>query len=228
MGIRRLLMLWPIFFGGSHTTTCGFVAPRAPWTTTTSARPRITTPTTSTSTKKNQKTTTTTSTELYMVFDFFKQRSEEGLQQLSKLSSAASQGKLGQALVEAAEYTKQSNQAFADGLAKSRNRLLQNLDSLLSGVGSGGGIGGVDPLDELQDVLLQADLGMATADDIVAEVKSLRDDSTTFLSKDDLLSVMRGKLIETLQTEKGAIQFASEDSKLPTVLFILGANGMGK
>jgi signal recognition particle GTPase len=161
-----------------------------------------------------------------MVFDFFKQRSEEGLQQLSKLSSAASQGKLGQALVEAAEYTKQSNQAFADGLAKSRNRLLQNLESLLSGVGSG--VGGLDPLDELQDVLLQADLGMATADDIVAEVKSLRDDSTSFLSKDDLMSVMRGKLIETLQTEKGAIQFASEESKLPTVLFILGANGMGK
>lgn len=162
----------------------------------------------------------TTTTELSMVFDFFKQRSQEGIEQLSKLSDAASKGKLGEALADAATYTQVTNQAFADGLAKSRNRFLTNLESVFTGSG--------DALEDLQDVLLQADLGMATAEDIVQEVKSLREDSTKFLSRDDLLSVMRGKLIETLDTGRGAIRFSTNEEKWPTILFIMGANGMGK
>ena len=161
-----------------------------------------------------------TETELSMVFDFFKKRSEEGLEQLSKLGDAASRGKLGEGLSDAAKYTSETNQAFADGLAKSRNRLLSNLESVFTGSD--------DPLEDLLDILLQADLGMATSEDIVDEVKSLREDSTKFLSKTDLMSVMRGKLIETLETDNRAIQFADPDGDLPTVLFILGANGMGK
>jgi signal recognition particle GTPase len=177
----------------------GFV-PRAPWT----AAP--------------SKTSSST-TELY-VFDFFKKRSEEGVEQMKKLSDAASKGKLGEGLSDVAKYTTVTNKAFADGLAKSRNRLLANLEMVLTG--------SEDPLEDLQDILLQADLGMATAEDIVKEVKSLREDSTTFLSKTDLMSVMRGKLIEALETDSGAIRFAEPGSKIPTVLFILGANGMGK
>ena len=140
--------------------------------------------------KAAQKNTRQSVVELNMVFDFFKKRSEEGLEQLSKLSDAASKGNLGQGLADVATYTQVTNQAFADGLAKSRNRFLSNLETLFTG--------SEDVLEDLQDILLQADLGTATADEIVEEVKSLREDSTKFLSKDDLLSVMRGKLIETL------------------------------
>jgi signal recognition particle GTPase len=161
-----------------------------------------------------------TTTELSMVFDFFKQRSEEGLEELSKLANAASKGQLGLGLTEVAAYTKVTNDAFAVGLAKSRNRFLGNLEAVMSG--------SEDALEDLQDVLLQADLGMATAEDICQEVQSLREDSTKFLSRDDLMSVMRGKLIETLEIENAAIRFASPEEKLPTVLFIMGANGMGK
>ena len=159
-------------------------------------------------------------TELRMVFDFFKKRSEEGLQQLSQLSDAAARGKLGQGLSDAARYTAETNKAFADGLAKSRNRLLANLETLFTG--------SEDALEDLQDILLQADLGTATADDIVAEVKSLREDSTKFLSKTDLMSVMRGKLIEALDMDNRAIRFADPEDNIPTVIFVLGANGMGK
>ena len=155
-----------------------------------------------------------------MVFDFFKKRSEEGLEQLSKLSDAASKGKLGEGLADAATYSQVTNEAFAAGLAKSRNRFLSNLEGVLTG--------SEDVLEDLQDVLLQADLGMATAEDIVDEVKSLREDSTKFFSRDDLMSIMRGKLIETLETGDGAIHFAAPEEKWPTVLFIMGANGMGK
>ena len=179
--------------------------------------------TSSSSIQVTTRTTRRQQSELHMVFDFFKQRSEEGLAQLSKLSDAASKGKFGEGLVDIAEYTRVTNQAFANGLAKSRNRLLSNLESILSGSG------GEDALENLEDILLQADLGTATAEDIVAEVRLLRDDSTKFLSREDLLSVMRGKLMETLETteDQGSIRFSSDPS-IPTVLFVLGANGMGK
>ena len=159
-------------------------------------------------------------TQLHMVFDFFKKRSEEGLEQLGKLSDAASRGEFGAGLKDAAAYTRETNQAFASGLAKSRNRLLASLESLYTG--------SEDTLEDLQDTLLQADLGTATAEDIVQEVKSLREDSTKFLSRDDLMSVMRGKLIEALDTGKSEVNFAADGDKYPTVLFIMGANGMGK
>lgn len=155
-----------------------------------------------------------------MVFDFFKKRSEEGIEQLSKLSNAASKGELGRGLAGVASYTRESNEAFATGLAKSRNILLSDLEGLFSGSD--------DVLEDLQDILLQADLGVITSEDIVEEVKSLREDSTKFLSRNDLKSVMRGKLIESLDSANGAIRFAPQDQKFPTVLFILGANGMGK
>lgn len=160
------------------------------------------------------------STDLPMVFDFFKKRSEEGIDQLSKFSDAASKGELGKGLAELASYTRESNEAFATGLAKSRNRLLSDLEGLVTGSG--------DVLEDLQDVLLQADLGMMTSEDIVEEVKSFREDSTKFLSQNDLKSVMRGKLIEILEFRNTAIRFADEGEAIPTVLFILGANGMGK
>lgn len=157
-------------------------------------------------------------TKVSMVFDFFKKRSEEGLQQLSKLSEAASKGKLGEGLADAASYTRETNEAFATGLAKSRNRLLADIEGLFTG--------SEDVLEDLQDILLQADLGMITAEDIVAEVKSLREDSTKFLSQKDLKSVMRGKLVEILDSDDRAIRFAEDN--FPTIIFVLGANGMGK
>lgn len=189
-------------------------------------------------------------TQLHMVFDFFKQRSTEGLEQIAKLSESASKGKFGEGLSNAASYTRRTNEAFAEGLAKSRNRFLNNLERLFTGASSE-----EELLEELQDVLLQADLGMATAEDIVKEVQSLRendDGNAKVLSREDLMSIMRGKLIETLDVKRdehlqssaipeandddgdtplptaAAIRFASPDDKIPTVLFILGANGMGK
>lgn len=200
-------------------------------------------------------------TELAMVFDFFKQRSEEGIQQLSKLTDAASKGKLAEGLADVATYTQATNQAFAEGLAKSRNRFLSNLDSLF---GASQAETLEELLEDLQDVLLQADLGVATSEDIVNEVKSLsenkKSDSGELLSREDLMSIMRGVLLETLTfadsdsngaspeasietetetptapppspnsiTGASAIRFSPPETKLPTVLFVMGANGMGK
>jgi signal recognition particle GTPase len=166
------------------------------------------------------------STELHMVFDFFRKRSQEGIDQLGKLTKSAAKGELGKGLTEVADYTRETNQAFVNGLAKSRNRLLQGIETLVTGVSP------EDVLEDLQDILLQADLGTQTAEDIVNEVKSLREDSTKMLSKSDLKSIMRGKIIQALETgQERSIRFSDSQShqpKMPTVLFIMGANGMGK
>lgn len=162
---------------------------------------------------------TSKGTELNMVFDFFKKRSEEGLEQLSNLANEAAKGNIGKGFLDIAEYTDQTNTKFAEGLAKSRDRMLQNMEILFTGNSE-------DMLEDLTDVLLQADLGMTTAEDIVQEVKSLGGEKR-FKSRDDIMSVMRGKLIEALQIEgSGSISFSQDD--FPTVLFIMGANGMGK
>ncbi len=171
-------------------------------------------------------TASASSTQLH-VFDFFKKRAEEGVDQLKNLSEKTAKGKLIEGLTDVASYTSVTNAAFADGLAKSRNQLLYNLDDLFNGGG--------DIIEELEDILLQADLGTKTSMDVMEEVRSLRLDSTQIFSRDDLRSVLRGKLIEALQVRPEdanddfnpqAINFSPGD--LPTVLFVMGANGMGK
>jgi fused signal recognition particle receptor len=160
------------------------------------------------------------------VFDFFKQRTAEGFQQLSNLADASYKGELGRGLADAARYTAETNRAFADGLALSRQKLLRGIESLLMGTNP------ETLLEELEDVLLQADLGAQTTEDILREVESFREaDASSFgsLRRDDLMSVLRGKLVEALDVRQlpRSIQFSS-DSNIPTVLFIMGANGMGK
>lgn len=155
---------------------------------------------------------TTSSTELNMVFDFFKQRAEEGMDELAKFVDDANK----------------NFEAFADGLAKSRNKFLYDLEAIFDGNG--------DIFEQLEDVLLQADLGLKTTQEVIDEIRSLREDSTEIFSRDDLRSVLRGKLIETLTIDEESnaerkftrgIQFAQKEGDL-TVLFVMGANGMGK
>lgn len=162
-----------------------------------------------------------------MVFDFFRDRAKEGVAQLDNLSKKASQGKLGEGLLDAATYTQQTNAAIVDGLAKSRNQLLYDLEGMYSGTGG-------DVLQQLEDTLLRSDLGTQTTNDILQEVRNLRKDSTAFVSQQDLKSILRGKLLEALDTQQSsAITFADASAtddplKQLTVLFVMGANGMGK
>jgi fused signal recognition particle receptor len=145
-----------------------------------------------------------TSTSLPMVFQNFLKKTG---QQLSEVAQASYEGRLGE--------------GFFNGLAKSRTMLKQNLELLLTGKSD-------DMMEDLLDILLQADLGMATSEDVVNEVKSLAAIGQRLKTREDLMSVMRGKIIEALDTDKsGLIQF-SEQEGTPTVLFIMGANGMGK
>jgi fused signal recognition particle receptor len=178
-----------------------------------------------------------TSTSLPMVFDFFKERASEGVEQLSKFSDSAKRGNLGDALKDVASYTQETNKAFASGLAKSRTRFLYDIDNMVNNKGK-------DYLEDLEMVLLQSDLGIRTTDEILEEVKSFRYEGRKFLSKKDLLATIRGKLLEALNVATEVpvessvtpltrqVRFANPDAadinQRLTVLFLMGANGMGK
>jgi len=165
------------------------------------------------------------------LFDFFKRQTSEGVAQLSNLVDAAGKGELGRGLAEAATYTQRSNEAFAAGLAKSSERLKNDIENAILGVG------GEDALEDLEDVLIQADLGVKTASEVVEEVRSLVRGSDRRLSSDDVRSVMRGRLVEVLndRVDERALRFSpgvgegvTEGLRGLTVWFVMGANGMGK
>jgi fused signal recognition particle receptor len=86
--------------------------------------------------------------------------------------------------------------AFATGLAKSRNQFLYGLEDAF--VGGGGNL-----LDDLEDTLLQADLGLATTEDVLEEARFLREESTDIFGRDDVRALLRGKLLEALGASAG-------------------------
>jgi fused signal recognition particle receptor len=136
---------------------------------------------------------------------------------------------------KAQESTAESFNAITTGLAKSRNAFLYNLEDALAGESG-------NLMDNLEDTLLQADLGMATTDDVLEEARILRE-GTEIFGRNDVKALLRGKLLEALgcaagtEENKFALKFATEQDGIPldasrtkplTVHFIMGANGMGK
>lgn len=74
------------------------------------------------------------------------------------------------------------------------------MDSLFGGAFNFAGDGD-EASEELVNILLQAGLGVKTAEDIVNEVESLQDASKDGLTKDDSTSIVHGKLIEVWQSD---------------------------
>ena len=109
------------------------------------------------------------STSLSMVFDFIKRAQNEGIKDTRSASDQLA--------------------SFASGLAKTRNQFLYNLEDLGSGT---------NLMDDLEDTLLQADLGLATTDDVLSEARFLREESTQIFGRDDIKALLRGKLLEAL------------------------------
>ena len=104
---------------------------------------------------------------------------------------------------KAQEEASEQMSAIATGLAKSRNQLLYNLEDSFALDSKNG----MTLMDQLEDTLLQADLGMATTDDVLEEARYLRSESTEIFGRDDIKALLRGKLLEAL----GASVMGSSD-----------------
>ena len=164
-----------------------------------------------------------------MVFDFLRKRSEEGFAQVQNIASKTIQGKLGEALSETASYVtlrrkidSENLRRLTDGLSRSRDRLLTGITGAFDDENDG-----IDTkLDKLEEVLLQADLGSVTTSAILGDLR--RYARSEGLAVDDILPVLRARLIEALTPAEGVGGINFAPSGEPTVIFVIGANGMGK
>ena len=107
-----------------------------------------------------------------------------------------------------------------DGLAKTRDRIGGALRALI------GGGRAIDAafLGQLEDTLLQADIGVTKTEEILAELKrSYRDGEIA--KGDDLLAFLRRTLRDELASNETELPLASPG---PTVVLIVGVNGAGK
>jgi hypothetical protein len=121
-----------------------------------------------------------------MVFEFIRQRAEEGLAQVQNLATKTIQGRLSEALTESADYIRMRQKIDAEnfsklaegntvgynviyihqtgfislrltqGLARSRARLLSGIQTVFSAANADVN----KQLEDLEAVLLQADIGM--------------------------------------------------------------------
>jgi fused signal recognition particle receptor len=80
-------------------------------------------------------------------------------------------------------------------------------------------------LDELEDVLIQADFGVAAAERIVDGVKS-RAKKQGAESEAELKQILQDIISENLERDDKALNLSSQ--KLPYVILVVGVNGVGK
>eukprot|EP00904_Undaria_pinnatifida_P008539 jgi/Undpi1/4815/HiC_scaffold_19.g08168.m1 len=183
-----------------------------------------------------------------MLFDFIKKRAQEGVEQTQNLVSAAQEGRLEEALKDTSAYVKdrQVNAKFTDGLAQSRLRFVGDLEGLFGMTGPL-----EETLEKLEEALLQADLGATTSYQIIEDLRQTAKAEDRRLEPDDIKAVLRATLIQvlnggmppsiaipsdgetdgtvkTLVPDTSAITFADPEIGGPSVLFFMGANGMGK
>lgn len=167
---------------------------------------------------------------LDMVFDFLQKRSEEGFAQLQNLAEKTAQGKLGEALSDVGEYVALRNKIDAENLRKLTEGLSKSRERLLGGIG--GAFSDKDSsldavLEKIEEVLLQADIGAVTSSQIINDLRIYS--KTNKLEEGDILPVLRERLIEALTPsgDEGTLNFSNTTGE-PTVMFVIGANGMGK
>ena len=80
-------------------------------------------------------------------------------------------------------------------------------------------------LDELEDVLIQADFGLSAAERIVEGVKS-RAKKQGAKSEAELKQILQDIIAENLERDDKALNLSSQ--KLPYVILVVGVNGVGK
>ena len=135
-----------------------------------------------------------------------------------------------EALTDVGDYVALRNRIDAENLRKLTEGLSKSRERLLGGIG-GAFVNEDDPIDvvlkRIEEVLLQADIGAATSSQILSDLRSYS--KTNKLTESDILPVLRERLIEALTPpgDTGKLIF-SKDAAEPTVMFVIGANGMGK
>eukprot|EP00608_Synchroma_pusillum_P012280 CAMPEP_0198428972 /NCGR_PEP_ID=MMETSP1452-20131203/6894_1 /TAXON_ID=1181717 /ORGANISM="Synchroma pusillum, Strain CCMP3072" /LENGTH=395 /DNA_ID=CAMNT_0044149373 /DNA_START=1 /DNA_END=1185 /DNA_ORIENTATION=- len=171
-----------------------------------------------------------------MIFDFVRKRTEEGLEQVANIAAKTAQGRLGEALQETSEYVRQRQEADAENLRKLTAGLTKTRDQLLGSLESAFGKPNMeleDRLTQLEETLYMADIGATTTGEVLDDLRAYA--RRYDVSPADVQGVLRNRLIEALDPAgagsndtRAQLSFAPPESGVPTVFFVIGANGMGK
>ena len=113
-------------------------------------------------------------------------------------------------------------QRLHERLAKTRDSLVSRMDSLFLGKKV------IDPelFDDLEEILITADLGVGTTQDLLEKVRQevKRDELTDPLA---LKERLKGRIFSYLQKSENPSVLAMPDSE-PFVIMVIGVNGVGK
>lgn len=102
-------------------------------------------------------------------------------------------------------------------LTKTRDYLRGQIDRII-----GRGALDEESLMEIEAILIQADLGVETANFIIKEIKKQNPKT-----KEDIFSVTRNTILDMLKDNKSSRQLCKQQNG-PTVILTLGVNGTGK
>jgi fused signal recognition particle receptor len=106
-----------------------------------------------------------------------------------------------------------------NGLMKTRNAITTRIDQMLAGFGK------VDEalFEELEEILITSDVGMATAGRIVEDLRA-RVKKDKIADADGVRRAIREEIAGILATDAGAMQLRTK----PSVILVIGVNGVGK
>lgn len=118
-------------------------------------------------------------------------------------------------------FSKQEQAQLDEGLAKTKNAFFSKLGTALIGKSR------VDDevLDELEDILIQSDVGVTTTLKII-EALEARVAKEKYLGSKALASILNEELIQIL--EVGVEQKEDQKAPVPYVIMVVGVNGVGK
>jgi len=107
------------------------------------------------------------------------------------------------------------------GLSRTRNGLLSRIGNLLSRKTK------IDPelLDEMEEILIQSDIGVDTTIKIVSRVRERVKQEKLENSPDSVIQLLKDELLTILGTEP---EHLDVDLHKPYVIMVLGVNGTGK
>ncbi|NLK07618.1 MAG: signal recognition particle-docking protein FtsY [Firmicutes bacterium] len=107
-----------------------------------------------------------------------------------------------------------------DGLAKTRASLVDKIDGLLSSYTAVGD----EFYEELEELLIQSDVGVGTTLELVADIKAIVQ-SAKITDPADIKPILQDKIHDILAKNSGTIDLAKPG---PTVIMVVGVNGSGK
>ena len=122
-------------------------------------------------------------------------------------------------------FSKQDQQKLEEGLANTKKSFLSKLGTALVGKTKVD----EDLLDELEDVLIQSDVGVATTIKII-EALEARIAKDKYLGNEDLMRIMQNEIMNLLVSPDSEETTVEEElaKHQPYVVMVVGVNGVGK